>query len=145
MAAPDQLLKEWGRLGFSKVFTDWLRSLSGTQNDVDDVEDNITVINNQITTITNNITEIEGELDGGLGAAPSYVEPYANTQAPGVIEIATLAEVVAATDARRAVTPATLTGAAQFLGYFEPLTNGDTTTPELIFAGGDVVMIWKAA
>lgn len=142
MAAPDQLLKEWKQLGFSQVFTNWLRSLSGTQTDVDDVEDNITVINNQITTITNNITEIEGELDGGLGAAPAYVEPYANTQGPGVIEIATQAEVTAGTDTRRAVTPATLLGALPSIGYWSPLTNGVVASPELVFDLGDTISVW---
>ena len=27
-------------------------------------------------------------------------------------------------------------------GYWEPLANGDTASPELIFGGGDVIMVW---
>jgi hypothetical protein len=32
----------------------------------------------------------------------------------------------------------------QELGYYEPLTDGDLTEPELIFADGEVVMAWRA-
>lgn len=28
------------------------------------------------------------------------------------------------------------------VGYWSPLTNGDPVTPELIFADGDVIMVW---
>ena len=28
-------------------------------------------------------------------------------------------------------------------GYWSPLTTGDEAAPELIYAGGDVVMVWK--
>lgn len=30
-------------------------------------------------------------------------------------------------------------------GYWEPLTNGDPATPELIFLDGDVIMMWVDA
>lgn len=129
-------------LGNNKVLLDYLDHLAKAIGDIQDVEGDITVINNQITTITNNITEIEGELDGGLGAAPSYVEPYANTQAAGVIEIATQAEVTAGTDTRRAVTPATLLGGLPSIGYWSPLTNGIVASPEIVFDLGDVVSVW---
>jgi hypothetical protein len=130
-------------LGNNKVLLDYLESLKSTPPDIDAVEGDVTVINNQITVINETINNIQGELDGGgLLAPPSPIEPMASTDYPGVVELATQAEVNAGTDTARAITPATLTEGIETAGYWSPLTNGVVATPELVFDLGDTISVW---
>lgn len=144
MAAPDPLLKEWKQLGFSQVFTNWLRALSGTQTTVVNNTTNITQIQADLTEVEGDIDDLEDAVDGLLLPPPLMVEPLATTEAPGVIEIATQAEVDAGTDTERAVTPSTLAAYAGLdtLASWVPLTDG--AEPPLLISDGAGNLVFVA-
>lgn len=129
-------------LGNNKVLLDYLESLKSTPPDIDAVEGDVTMINNQITVINENITNIEGQLDGGgLLAPPAPIEPLASTDYPGVVELATQAEVDAGTG-DGVVTAETLAShPAITADPYMPLTLGDEPPTFVTDGAGRLIMV----
>lgn len=75
---------------------------------------------------------------------PSVSDPSATLTAEGLIELATAAEVLAATDAVRAVTPATLTVAGSFTATLTGMTTATTGTIDYVIVGKVVTMFAEA-
>lgn len=90
------------------------------------------------------LTQLTGEVlaGPGTGSVPASLSTtgvvpgsYGGPHAIPVLAVDSKGRIVA-------ITAVGIDAGVEAAGYWSPLTNGDATTPELIFADGDTISVW---